>query len=350
MIDLDAALFRPGLSARRRMEMLFDVFEIFSILEEVDDFRDFVAEYARAAHMPVNRLEPYLPKAIRRLEEKSRETAELSRDYRCRRVIKVLTWPPGPYGWGKVPARYVTSWDKLLDQLKSWGLLCAARHRLDAIHDAAPEDWPDRLREEAAREEAAIEETLAKLHRAIERVVGKGIRPVFLGSLPLLADYGYPLGVAALSPFEIVVAQEDIGRVSELLAEEPDLQVNVTDRVDFASSHERLSLSAELLLKHAEEFDFCGVAVATLGLEPALVYHAARCAAPRPGVDVNPARDLAVFLSAHADGLDEDRLTSLAAELSAQAILWRALRNIRLSTMTCYPSVENALRRATWAK
>ena len=350
MIDLDAALFRPALSAKQRVELLFDVFEIFAILEEAGDFQRLVADYARAAHMPLSRFEPYLPKAIRRLEEKSRETAEFSEDYRRKRVIKVLTWPPGPYGRGKVPARYVTSWAKLLDQLKSWGLLCAARQRLDAVRDAAPEDWPDQLLEEAAHEEAAIEGMLAKLHHGIERVVEEGIRPLFLGSLPLLADYGHPLGVAALSPFEIAVAPEEIGRASDLLGKEPELQANVTDRLDFVSSHERLSLRAELLLEHAEDFDLCGITVATPVPELGFIYYAARCAAPRPGVDVNAARDLAVFLHTCAEALDEDRLTSLVAELSAQAILWRALRHIRLVTMTCYPSVENALRRATWTE
>lgn len=345
MIDLDAASFHRPLSEKDRVRMLFDAFEYFLLLCQPADFEQLVAAYGRAAHIPPANLRRHVPHFMERLEEKRRQTGERRTRFRDDRLIKLLTWPLALPARRKVLPEAVSSWDGLLDNLRSRGALCLARRNVDFVRGAAPEGWPQRLEQAAQAEEGETEKALTGLHRFCAAMIASGMRPLLLGTLPLLRDYGHSLGVPVLTPFEIVVRPDEMDKAMALRRQEPNLQVTVSDRVEIVSTQSRLCLPADWLMDHSEDFDLAGLRLATLRPEAGLLYYSARCNAVGVGMHLKVLMDFAVFLDGPAGGADLDEAVEIARGHSAEGWLWTALRRLRHVSLETPSAGAGVLRR-----
>ncbi|MEW6358336.1 MAG: lipopolysaccharide kinase InaA family protein [Planctomycetota bacterium] len=328
MIDLDAAGFRPKMSNADRMRMLFDAFEYFLMIGEPTDFRDFVACYARTTHIPPASLRRLTASALKRLRKKRDEMKGQTSTYREERVVKRLVWPTSRPT--EIAARHVPSWDALLEKLRSRGLVCAAHRNRHAIDNSAPAEWLAAFSAAAREEEAEADRALDRLHGYAKALVNAGVRPLLLGTLPLLQRYGHPLGAGALLPFEIVIRPADMGKAADLLKEARGADVLLGDSEVFDAPEGRVRLSADRLMAGATEFDFCDLPLRIPRPECALLYYAGRSVAPAAHPRANALMDFAVFLSSSLEGMELDETVKLIRECLAEDLVWAAIRRIRV--------------------
>jgi len=343
MIDLDTAAFRPNMPNRDRMRMLYDAFEYFLMICEPADFKTFVACYARTAHIPMAALRRLTASGIKRLRRKRDEMRRGNTTYCEEKLIRRLVRPTSrPTA---IAAGYVPSWDGLLEKLTSLGFVCAACRNVRALEGSAPGEWLARLRAAAKEEEAEADRALGRFHAYTKALVDAGVRPLLLGTLPLLQHYGHPLGVGALTPFEVIVQPEQMGKAADLLKSAEGVDVLLADSVVIDAPSGQVRLSVELLMADTVEFDFCGLPLRTPRPERAFIHYAVRAVAPQPRLHLHTSMDFCVFLASCMAGVDLDATVALARELSAEALLWHAIRTTRIASPPSRPLLRDVARR-----